>query len=610
MPHTNRSRSSVLLLTLLLSGILILFVTVFLIRHFPRTDASLNEQAEFDLFLSSVFSEEAASGVFTLHFLLENAECYGIDTSQLPHGLGTVSEEALLEYYRSADSLLAELTAFDRTLLDTGQQLTYDAMLWYYEAETGERPFISLYEPLTLMSGIQAQLPFLLSQFRFEKKDDVELYLNLLDSVYSCFESIIAWELEKFENGTGLPPQLCSAIAVQCKEIVNQPSGTNFLITGFADRLTKTEFLTEVEAATYIRLNAYQVETSLIPAYSLLLECMSEHADSSLLQTSSAENAGLGLTSLPTGKEYYELLARKASSSDLTVPEMKDLLNHWLTVSIEQMKAMVPTDSHGQITESDLLSFLESAMDAQYPADTPTDTICFLSEAIGSDFPSLPCIGSLKLSLCEVPSALRTTLGPALYLLSPLDSYLENTVYINPEYPDSDSFTTLAHETFPGHLYARLFFLSCEPHAVRSLLDFPGWDEGWATYAEHYAYGFAKNTLSSEFLRSSSISLLCLYGLTDIGIHYDGMNESDVASLWSIYGLSKESVSELYLMLAGEPAYYLPYSVGVLQMYELLNEVKTKTGDAFSLKEFHKQLLELGPLPFSICRNYLLSVSE
>ena len=116
--------------------------------------------------------------------------------------------------------------------------------------------------------------------------------------------------------------------------------------------------------------------------------------------------------------------------------------------------------------------------------------------------------------------------------------------------------------------------------------------------------------MSSEFLRSSSISLLCLYGLTDIGIHYDGMNESDVASLWSIYVLSKESVSELYLMLAGEPAYYLPYSVGVLQMYELLNEVKTKTGDAFSLKEFHKQLLELGPLPFSICRNYLLSVSE
>ena len=45
-------------------------------------------------------------------------------------------------------------------------------------------------------------------------------------------------------------------------------------------------------------------------------------------------------------------------------------------------------------------------------------------------------------------------------------------------------YTTLAHEGYPGHLYQTVYYASTKPDPLRSIFNFGGYVEGWATYAE------------------------------------------------------------------------------------------------------------------------------
>ena len=194
-----------------------------------------------------------------------------------------------------------------------------------------------------------------------------------------------------------------------------------------------------------------------------------------------------------------------------------------------------------------------------------------------------------------------------MYLLSPVDAYLEHTVYLNPAYSGSNSYTTIAHETFPGHLTARVCFLSENPHPVRALADFIGWDEGWASLAELYALGFLTNSDSvSEFLCSYEIATLCLYGLSDIGIHYDGWNRQDTLDFWDSHGVDDETADKLWQLVVSEPAYYLPYSMGLVQMLELRKLAASALGTEYTESAFCSALLSLGPMPYPICEKYLM----
>ena len=49
-------------------------------------------------------------------------------------------------------------------------------------------------------------------------------------------------------------------------------------------------------------------------------------------------------------------------------------------------------------------------------------------------------------------------------------------------------FTTLAHEGYPGHLYQTTYYANTNPDPLRNLLNFSGYVEGWATYAEMCSY--------------------------------------------------------------------------------------------------------------------------
>ena len=63
------------------------------------------------------------------------------------------------------------------------------------------------------------------------------------------------------------------------------------------------------------------------------------------------------------------------------------------------------------------------------------------------------------------------------------------------------------------------------------------------------------------------------------------------------FGFSKSNMMAIYQSLLAEPASYMPYTIGYLEIDDLLNDAKKQLGRKFVLKDFHKFFLSLGPVP-------------
>lgn len=126
-------------------------------------------------------------------------------------------------------------------------------------------------------------------------------------------------------------------------------------------------------------------------------------------------------------------------------------------------------------------------------------------------------------------------------MIAPIDDYSHNSIYIN-ETTDTTNisyFTTLAHEGFPGHLYQTVMTYESGIEPVRSILNYSGFVEGWATYVEFQSYHYAGlDDDVATILELNQDATLSLYASTDIGIHYEGWTLEDTKKFWNNYGIT------------------------------------------------------------------------
>ena len=229
-----------------------------------------------------------------------------------------------------------------------------------------------------------------------------------------------------------------------------------------------------------------------------------------------------------------------------------------------------------------------------------------LKEGSKTAFPEPP---QTKLEVKYVPEAMEEHLSPAFYMIPAIDNSQQNVIYINRARMGSDMtlFTTLAHEGYPGHLYQTIYYESTHPDPIRSLLDFGGYVEGWATYAEmgsYYLMGLSKE--QATLLQKNASIILALYALADIGIHYDGWSVEDTEAFFKNYGITdKDAVGEIYKLILGSPANYLKYYIGYVEFLELKKMWVDEKGKDFLQKEFHSAVLKIGPAPFEIVEDYM-----
>ena len=80
-----------------------------------------------------------------------------------------------------------------------------------------------------------------------------------------------------------------------------------------------------------------------------------------------------------------------------------------------------------------------------------------LIKKIEEDFPELL---ETSYTIKYVHSSMEEHMSPAFYLVSPIDDFENNVIYINASQISKDIYTTMAHEGYPGHLYQNVYMMS------------------------------------------------------------------------------------------------------------------------------------------------------
>lgn len=554
---------------------------IFFIVGCSNISIPTNANTAFKNFTFCLFQQEVASNTINLHYTLKEPEKYGITNAPITLGSYDFNEISALAYI---ENLETSLHKFSYNTLSEENQLTYDILAYYFETLKKDVSYYLYEEPLSPVTGVHAQLPILLAEYQFYDVEDVETYLALLKTVPDYFSSLIRFEQQKSATGLFMSDSHVDSVVEQCNAFVNM-GDANYLLSTFEERLENISKISSAERTTFIQQNKACLTNFVLPAY--------ENLSSSLTALKGSSKNSNGLCFLPNGKDYYAHLVARETGSSREISEIKELIQAQILTDLLSSQKVL--EEYPDIVEQ-----------TANITESPDNILKTLETEICNAFPTC---ASVNVEIKYVPDALEEYLSPAFYLIPAIDNYEENTIYINGgrDLTDINLFTTLAHEGYPGHLYQTTYFASTTPDPVRNVLNFSGYVEGWATYSEMSSYYISSlEKPYATLLQKNNSIILGLYAAADIGIHYDGWDVKDTVDFFSAYGISDEAViQEIYEYIVGDPANYLTYYVGYLEMMELKKECMEKQGNTFSQKEFHTTLLEIGPAPFDIVRKHL-----
>ena len=563
-------------------SISILFSSIFFLNGCEATfleEKKSSKEAEnerFASFTEKLFCKEVATSQISLHYTLKEPEAYGIDKADTAYGMIQTDSTQIKT---AAENMQQALYTFSYEKLNVKNRITYDLLKQYLRNLREEADYLYYEEPLNTVNGVQTQIPIVLSEYQFYDRTDVEAYLDVLSETRDYFQQIIAFEREKADKGLFLSDEMANQVLEQCNAFLAMGNG-NYLYSTFVSRIGELQELSEKEKSDYIQQNARQMEEQVYPAYEDLIQAVKE-----LKGKGTNEK---GLCYFPEGRKYYEWYIQQSVGVTDTIRELEQQTRRQISEDITGMEEAVN----------------EAKQAAAIMENGKAERILEkLKKGIANAFPEIP---KTSLRIKYVPEEMQEHLSPAFYMIPAIDYTEENVIYVNQIQMRDDLtlFTTLAHEGYPGHLYQTIFFESTDPDPVRSILNFGGYVEGWATYAEMCSYYLMPlSKTQAAILQKNSSVILALYALADMGIHYDGWSRMDTVEFYARYGIKDaETVDKIYDLILGSPGNYLKYYIGYVKFLELKKEW-IKSGNQ-SQKEFHQAVLSVGPAPFEIVGKY------
>lgn len=533
----------------------------------------------FSEFCTTLFREEMKSNTMNLHFTLKDPKAAGIDSYEIT--LGSLSGDSPHNQARQLKKLSEELKKYSHLSLKGKDHLTCRLLSDYILRQQNLAAYPYYDEPLTPSGGVTSQLPVLLAEYTFRNTRDIKDYLGLLSQMDTYFLGILDYEQKKADAGLFMSDEACLKVIEGCEVFTEHPDD-NFLIDTFSNRLNAMDGLTDTQKNAYLKQHSKVLSDHVIPAYSQMIK--------GLTMLLGRGHNNWGLCNFPEGKAYYEAVVSADTGCDDSV---EDLFSQIAKARREDL-----TFCQNLLEKNPKLASQSPKPDAALKEEN--SMLSRLQKEILTDFPAPP---QTEVEICHVDPALSEYLAPAFYITAPIDDISHNRIYINDAKNDTDIyyFTTLAHEGYPGHLYQTICTSSYGAPEVLSLLNYPGYTEGWATYTEMQSFYYAGlDPDLASLLQHNQAATLSLYATADIGIHYFGWEKEKNAAFWSEYGVDDTAtVKRITDLILEEPGNYLKYYVGYLKFRQMREQLALEN-KSFSVSAFHEAILRTGPSPFSV----------
>lgn len=553
----------------------------------------LDEQKKFAEFLEEIFKEDMEDCYLNILFTIENPAAMNISTDNITWGSCSVDD--MNSSLSELQDTLLKLKQFDYSALDYEGKLIYDTLEKYIENEMIGAKYWYYSQSFSPLDGIQTSLAILLAEIELNTEEDVDNYLELLKDLKRYLEGLCEIEKYKAKNyDFALSDNSIEKVKVQCKEFVEAKE--NILVSSFAERMDANKSLTDKQKKSYIEKNKKIVKDYVIPGFKTI---------SKTLDGLKGKRKYMSLKDYEGGTEFYSYLTERNSGFSIDPSDINNKDNSVFNLTIEDLQILCEDyvsdalSEMKQIASNNLTGYFE-ATSPTYPVSEPKKIINYFTKNFIKDFPR-PVTTEYEFKY--VPESLQESSSPAFYITAPIDNIDRNIIYVNggSDFATQSLYDVLAHEGTPGHMYQTTYFNSLHPSHIRNDISFIGYVEGFAMYAETYAYDYSGLSEDAiKVLKDNNVVGYGLYSVIDMHVNLDGWSKDDVATFLDDQGYSSDAAEELFYIAIDDPTVYDRYFLGLVGIMELQKHAKDLLDDSYRNINFNKFLLEVGPTYFKI----------
>lgn len=493
---------------------------------------------------------------------------------------------------------LKTLASLNREKLSGKNRLNLDLLTRDTRLDIALNPFPGEFLAISQMSGVHQDITELIRNMPHATLKDYEDTLSRLDKAQILIGQTITLLQKGIEQKIVAPKIPLRDLEQQVLDLVTEDPLQSPLLEPF------TNFPAGIPAEQQTQLTArareiytQKIRPALLNLHDFLKNTYIPHCRNSV-----------GLGALPNGKEWYDLLIKSHTTTQLTADEIHNIgLSEIQRIRSEMEKIKTQLGFSGTI--KDFFDFVRS--NPHFFFDKKEDLLMAYRDIAKRADPELVKLFGrlprLPYGVVPIPAYSEKSQTTAYYQPGSLATGLPGLFYANTydlkSRPKWEMEALTLHEAVPGHHLQISIAKELEDlPEFRKEADYTAYIEGWGLYAESLGeeIGFYRDPYS-KFGQLTYEMWRAIRLVVDTGLHAKGWTrEEAIAFFEENAGKASHDITvevDRYIVWPGQA---LAYKIGQLKFRELRDHAAKKLGDKFDLRAFHDEILGQGALPLDV----------
>jgi len=511
------------------------------------------------------------------------------------------SVSRIIQEHQHDQDVLEQLNAMDLGDLDELNLINYKLFKKQYENSVESFEYQTYLMPFSHRGGIQLEHETV-NILPLRNAEHYEDWIARLSKLGQLVDAEIQKARMGIETGTVPPKFLMQKVFQQIKlqAYVSPENSPFYRAFESMDRsITKSEVETiQTKAKEVIR-------NQVIPAYLKLHQFFED-------EYLPACRTSIGIKDINNGREYYEFLARKFTTTPLSPQEIHNIgLREVARIKAEMQEVIQEVEWQGTFKE--FLDDLRSNPKFYYETSEELfEAYLATSKRIDPELVSLfKVLPSMPYGLKPIPIESAPDTTTAYYQRPAADGSRAGYYYVNlyrPEVRPKYEIEVLSvHEAVPGHHLQIALAMELDLPNFRKYGGVTAFVEGWGLYSESLGYdlGLYQDPYS-RFGQLTYDMWRAIRLVVDTGMHYFDWTRQDAINYFlDNSAKTKQDVMNEVDRYINWPGQALAYKIGQLKIQELKDTAKLELGESFDIKDFHHEVLKRGALPLDILEQYI-----
>jgi uncharacterized protein (DUF885 family) len=516
----------------------------------------------------------------------------------LPNNISTAYRDDLAGFYRRYQDSLSN---YDRESLTLQEKLSYDILKRDLALNLDLLKFPDHLMPIQQFWGMTLTMPQIGSgqSFQpFKTAKDYDDFLKRIDAFTVWMDTAVVNMRKGLAQGYTYPKVLMEKVVPQCKDLMVKDATKSIFyqpITNMPDSISAEDKTRLKDAYTKAILE------KIVPAYTRVHDFLKN-------EFIPKTRTSAGINAIPNGDEYYKMMIRQWTATDLTPDSIFKLGES----EVARIKGEMEQIKNEVGFKGDLQAFFTYVnTDKKFmPFKTDQEVVNGFKAIEGRIEPKLKTLFNLvpktKFEVRQTEE-FREMSASAEYSAGAPDGSRPGIFYVPVinanEFNSSGMETLFLHEAIPGHHYQNSLQLeNQELPRFRRTLWYGAYGEGWALYTESLGKELGLYTDPIQYFGHLGDAMhRAIRLVVDVGLHTKGWTrEQAIKYMTDNEPIGQQaSVAEIerYMAIPGQA---LSYKIGQLKIRELRTRAEKELGDKFNIGLFHDQVLNYGNLPLDV----------